>query len=84
MEEQKDGEGCRWKEGNKCSQWNGHSKGILCLAVDTSESTLASGSEDKTVRLWDLKNGGKAKRCIASFNDSVSEKILQYLILEGK
>ena len=33
----------------------GHTKNILCLAL-LSENLLASGSEDKTIKIWDISN----------------------------
>jgi WD40 repeat protein len=35
----------------------GHSDGILCLAVSRDGSRLATGSNDKTVKVWDAATG---------------------------
>lgn len=36
--------------------FKGHDKKVLCLHMNRSDDTFLSGSEDKTVRLWDLKS----------------------------
>ncbi|TGZ75447.1 hypothetical protein CRM22_000391 [Opisthorchis felineus] len=35
----------------------GHSAGVNCLAVSTSQQLIASGSDDCTIRLWKLNDG---------------------------
>jgi len=35
----------------------GHSKPVLCVAWSSNNKYLASGSEDKTVRIWNIENG---------------------------
>ncbi len=37
---------------------SGHCAGVLCM--DTADGSLASGSEDGTVRLWDCRSAGRA------------------------
>ncbi|KAL6045429.1 WD repeat-containing protein 53, partial [Balamuthia mandrillaris] len=49
----------------------GHKDSILTLDIHHAASLLASGSEDKTARVWDLKTG-KSVRCMTSFFDSVN------------
>jgi WD40 repeat protein len=39
----------------------GHSGAVRCLAFQPSSSTLASGSVDKTVRVWDVSNPAAPK-----------------------
>ena len=36
--------------------FEGHEDGINCLAIAADESVLVSGSEDCTVRIWDLED----------------------------
>ncbi|HYG11619.1 MAG TPA: serine/threonine-protein kinase [Pyrinomonadaceae bacterium] len=36
---------------------DGHEKGVLSLAFSPDGQTLASGSYDNTIRLWDMRNG---------------------------
>jgi phospholipase A-2-activating protein len=42
--------------GNSLKVLNGHTCIVSCLVV-LSNGDLASGSEDKTVRIWNSKNG---------------------------
>ncbi|MCC5652758.1 serine/threonine protein kinase [Nostoc sp. XA013] len=40
------------------ASWNsGHSKAVLALAISPDGQTLVSGSEDNTIKVWNLKNG---------------------------
>ena len=49
------------KENNTSYSLKGHLKNVLCLALlENNENNLASGSEDKTVKIWDIKE----KKCI--------------------
>ncbi len=43
-----------------------HTAAIIRIAVDAAETALATGSEDKTVKLWDLREGtvGELKRTL--------------------
>ena len=50
----------------------GHQAPVTAIAISSDGQTLASGSEDKTVSLWDLKTGkhdftffGQAKEVFA-------------------
>lgn len=51
--------------------FSGHTKSIQCLENNESDATLASGSDDKTVRIWDLKTG-KSVRCLTGFTSTVN------------
>ena len=35
----------------------GHTGGVLCVAITVDGSTIASGSSDKSVKLWDVSSG---------------------------
>ncbi|GBB84769.1 hypothetical protein RclHR1_11340002 [Rhizophagus clarus] len=41
---------------------NGHLAGIISLTMDSNESTLFSGSVDKTIRIWNIHTGDCLKR----------------------
>jgi len=55
--------------GNEVLLWNiktqnvkfrfrGHNDLIICISLDASQRVLASGSLDKTIRLWNIETGG--------------------------
>jgi WD40 repeat protein len=39
----------------------GHTSNVMCLAFDSRGERLASGSHDKTARVWDLKTGAAVR-----------------------
>jgi WD40 repeat protein len=39
----------------------GHTKRITCLAVLKEEDTLASGSWDNDIIIWNIKDGGQIR-----------------------
>ena len=41
----------------------GHEHEVRCLAIDATDSLLASGSADRTVRLWNLETGRALATC---------------------
>lgn len=41
-----------------------HNAGVWSIAVDPSNRILATGSEDKTVRVWDISGGGRLLRTL--------------------
>ena len=48
-------------EKNTFYSLKGHSKNVLCLTLlENNENNLISGSEDKTVKIWDIKE----KKCV--------------------
>ncbi|KAH9887427.1 WD40 repeat-like protein [Xylariomycetidae sp. FL2044] len=48
--------GCNWRYGRAVIKiFRGHSNGVTCLQFD--ENTLATGSYDSTIKLWDIKKG---------------------------
>eukprot|EP01052_Picozoa_sp_SAG31_P025190 SAG31_NODE_2195_length_6220_cov_9.014703_1_plen_439_part_10 len=48
----------------------GHSRGVNSVAFDASGGTLASGSHDQTVKLWDVASG-ECLRTLEGHSDSV-------------
>lgn len=43
--------------------FTGHSRGLACVAFSASGALLASGSNDKTIKLWNANTG----ECIRTF-----------------
>lgn len=41
-----------------------HNAGIFALAIDPANQILVTGSEDKTVRVWDISDGAKLLRIL--------------------
>lgn len=41
---------------------SGHQKSVTCLAYSNDKPWLASGSEDRTVRIWDTESGEEVER----------------------
>ena len=54
----------------------GHSKNILCLSL-LSENILASGSEDKSIKIWDINN----RKCIKTISNNYKRIDYYYLII---
>lgn len=52
----------------------GHRGSVNCLAVGRfDDKLLISGSDDKTVRMWDLRmNGARAARCFMGFAEPIN------------
>jgi WD40 repeat protein len=48
-----------WPSGKAVRTFTGHAAAVTCLAFSPDGKTLASGSQDTTVLLWDLSGGGK-------------------------
>jgi hypothetical protein len=50
----------------------GHTKGISSLAISSDGRMLASGSNDKTVRLWSLPDG-RSLKTLKGYNENVAQ-----------
>ena len=50
--------GTNWKHG-RCTLkiLKGHTNGVMCMQLDDHAHTLATGSYDATVKIWDLRSG---------------------------
>ncbi|KAL3112966.1 hypothetical protein niasHT_013431 [Heterodera trifolii] len=62
------------KEDNSAAKIAVHSKDVFCLALSPDGHWLASGSEDETAAVWDLRHGMTSPllhRTISSHSDSV-------------
>lgn len=44
----------------------GHSKKVTCLSVSVDDFTMASGSEDTTIRIWDTLS----RQCVKIISNS--------------
>jgi WD40 repeat protein len=59
------------KRGKELGTWKGHLGNVVALAVTPDGQTLASGGEDRTVRLWDAATG-RALACWDAHDDAVT------------
>ena len=60
-----------WDKSLKPLTLEGHNGSVFCVAFSTDGETLASGSSDKTVRLWDVRTQ-KFKRTLTGHSDMVT------------
>ena len=44
-------------------KYSGHSESVRCLAVLPDDNSLASGSYDGTIRIWDVHSGIQQRVC---------------------
>ena len=47
--------------GSQTAVLSGHTQGVRCLTFSSDGKSLVSGSEDTTVKLWDVQTGGVVK-----------------------
>ncbi len=53
--------------GNEILRLRGHSRSVLCTALSPDGRYLASGSSDKTIRIWDPRTGNELKRIAVNY-----------------
>lgn len=61
-------------EGQDCftaSKLRGHRASVTCLQADADQQNLLSGSDDKTVRLWDLRINRSTKCMLGCFGSPI-------------
>lgn len=44
---------------------SGHLGWVRCIAVDTTNEWFATGSADRTIKIWDLASGARPRRAVA-------------------
>ena len=47
--------------GSQIAVLSGHTQGVRCLTFSLDGTSLVSGSEDMTIKLWDIQTGGLTK-----------------------
>ena len=57
-------------EGNERNRLQGHNSWVYSVSISPDGKTLASGSRDNTIKLWDLETGEES-RTLVGHNDSV-------------
>ncbi|MFM6741670.1 MAG: WD40 repeat domain-containing protein, partial [Microcystis panniformis] len=57
--------------GNEIRTLTGHNEQIYCVSFSSDGKTLASGSEDKTIKLWNVETGQEI-RTLSGHNDRVT------------
>lgn len=55
-----------------------HSQPILCLAYNPYQHKLFSGSEDKTIKVWEMETG-KCERTLVKHEGQVTDLLYWYL-----
>src|SRR5262249_51825649 len=65
------GERCRAQGQKAKATFEGHRGRVFSVAVSADGSLVASGSEDKTVKVWDVK-AGKEKYTLKGHRESVT------------
>ncbi len=44
-------------EGKQLLSINAHDKPVTCVAISNEDKLIISGSQDKTIKIWDRKSG---------------------------
>ncbi|MGH9938119.1 MAG: WD40 repeat domain-containing protein [Blastocatellia bacterium] len=58
----------------------GHSDGVRCVAVTADGRRVVSGSDDKTVRVWEVESG----RCLATLEGHTSAVLGVAVTADGR
>ena len=70
--------------GRRIGILKGHTDKVTCLAMSFNGQTLISGSQDKTIRFWDLKERKIIRTFGGYFNGHLSEVVALALTSDGQ
>ncbi|CAD8129359.1 unnamed protein product [Paramecium sonneborni] len=66
---------CKWKniKIQELNKLNGHTGSVLSISLSPDGTTLASGSSDKSIRLWDVKSGLQIQDSDQKYQDLLAQ-----------